>query len=761
MASVLDIIVRAVDQASGPARGIAGAMAGIATAATAAGAALAAASVAAGAVAVKTAADFEQSLANTAAATGATKDQLASLRTEALAIGKDTSKSASESAEAMGELVKAGLSIEQVANGAARAVVQLAEATGSDVTDMAVLVSNSLNTFQKDGLKAAQVADIVAKAANASAIGTKDVSFALAAVGPVAAQAGLSMQDFATAVGILGNNALKGSDAGTSLKTMLMRLTAPTDEAKAILDGLNVSVFDAAGKTRGFRDILGDLQKSLAGASEEQKAATLTTLFGSDAIRAANILLGEGVEGWDAFTKTMADAPSVAEQSATRLNTLNGTIEQVKGTIETMAILIGERFLPTVRSIADASLKGLGFLLEADWSRMSFAFGIIAQNASAMMNAILPIFGDAPSALGPAIVGTVNEGALALAHFSGVVRDVFLQQVLPFITKAVTTVQKIFSGDWVQAYTDWIKPVQASMGNNLADIYQTVLGWLGKTLVTIIDQMGEWAGAYLDWVGPMVPVLIRQLGTFLDRMIGWFYLTALPSVVEQLAKWGGALVSWIVPRIPGMLVELAKLQLELNDWLVGRVPELKKLLSQWADRFLAWVNEEVMPKLPGLLDGVIKEIQRWASGNQKPMEDLGTQLGTAMMKGLYNSFRNIALPVPKFNLGMTDSGIPGVKIPSLGFGVSMLSLAGLIPALAEGGIVTGPTLAILGDNRSRKEAVVPLERAGEMGFGGGSGGVHLHFHAPVYGMQDFEEAVSQVMLVGRKRGRFTGLVAQT
>lgn len=733
-------------------------MAGIATAATAAGAALATASVAAGAVAVKTAADFEQSLANTAAATGATKDQLASLRTEALAIGKDTSKSASESAEAMGELVRAGLSIEQVANGAARAVVQLAEATGSDVTDMAVLVSNSLNTFQKDGLKAAQVADIVAKAANASAIGTKDVSFALAAVGPVAAQAGLSMQDFATAVGILGNNALKGSDAGTSLKTMLMRLTAPTDEAKAILDRLNVSVFDAAGKTRGFRDILGDLQKSLAGASEEQKAATLTTLFGSDAIRAANILLGEGVEGWDAFTKTMADAPSVAEQSATRLNTLNGTIEQVKGTIETMAILIGERFLPTVRSIADASLKGLGFLLEADWSRMSFAFGIIAQNASAMMNAILPIFGDAPSALGPAIVGTVNEGALALAHFSGVVRDVFLQQVLPFITKAVTTVQKIFSGDWVQAYTDWIKPVQASMGNNLADIYQTVLGWLGKTLVTIIDQMGEWAGAYLDWVGPMVPVLIRQLGTFLDRMIGWFYLTALPSVVEQLAKWGGALVSWIVPRIPGMLVELAKLQLELNDWLVGRVPELKKLLSQWADRFLAWVNEEVMPKLPGLLDGVIKEIQRWASGNQKPMEDLGTQLGTAMMKGLYNSFRNIALPVPKFNLGMTDSGIPGVKIPSLGFGVSMLSLAGLIPALAEGGIVNKPTVALIGE--AGPEAVVPLNRAGGMGFGGGQT-IVLQFNAPIYGMSDFKAQVRAAMIDAQKRGMVSGLVAQT
>ncbi len=755
MANVLEILVRTVDQASGPAKNIVGALGGIAGAATAAGAAIAAVSVAAGAAAVKTAADFEQSLANTAAATGATTDQMAALRKEALAIGKDTSKSASESAEAMGELVKAGLSIEQVVSGAARSVVQLAEATGSDVSDMAILVSNSLNTFRRDGIKAAEVADIVAKAANASAIGTKDISFALAAVGPVAAQAGLSMQDFATAVGILGNNALKGSDAGTSLKTMLMRLTAPTDDAKAVLDELGVKVFDAAGKTRGFRDILGDLQKSLAGATEEQKAATLTTLFGSDAIRAANILLGAGVEGWDAFNKTMGEAPSVAEQSAMRLDTVNGTIEQIKGTIETAAILIGEKFLPSIRGIADAALGGLNYLLEADWSRLSFAFGVIGQNAQAMMAAVLPIFGDAPSSLGTSIVETVNEGALALAHFSGVVRDVFLQQVVPWVTNTVKTVQKIFSGDWVQAYTDWIKPVQASMGNNLADIYQTVLGWLGKTLVTIIDQMGEWAGAYLDWVGPMVPVLIRQLGTFLDRMIGWFYLTALPSVVEQLAKWGGALVSWIVPRIPGMLVELAKLQLELNDWLVGRVPELKKLLSQWAERFLKWVETDVMPKLPGVLDSIIKEIRTWSSGNQKALEDVGQTMGTALIKGIVNGFRSIKLPMPAFAVKYID-GPGGIKIPS-GFDVmkGSVDLGAIIPALADGGIVTKPTLALIGE--AGPEAVVPLKNGGgQMG-----GGVHVHFHGPVYGVSDLENLVTKMVISGQKRGRLTGLVAQT
>ncbi len=755
MANVLEILVRTVDQASGPARNIVGALGGIASAATAAGVAVAAASVAVGAASVKTAADFEQSLANTASATGATKDQLAALRQEALAIGKDTSKSASESAEAMGELVKAGLSIEQVVGGAARSVVQLAEATGSDVSDMAVLVSNSLNTFQRDGIKAAKVADIVAKAANASAIGTKDISFALAAVGPVAAQAGLSMQDFATAIGILGNNALKGSDAGTSLKTMLMRLTAPTDDAKAVLDGLNVSIFDAAGKTRNFRDILGDLQKSLAGATEEQRAATLTTLFGSDAIRAANILLGEGTEGWDKFNAAMGGAPNVAEQAAMRMNTLNGRIEQIKGTIETGAILIGEKFLPALTGIADAALGGLNYLLEADWSRMSIALGVIAINAQAMLAAVLPIFGNAPDAMGPAIVKTVNDVAMQLAYFSGVVRTVFIDQVVPWVTNAAKVIQRVFSGEWTAAFTEWTEPALGSLGDRLADIYQFVLEWLGKSLVSIVDQLAEWGGAFLDWIGPVVPVLIRQLGTFLDRMIGWFYVTALPSIVGQLAQWGVALVSWIVPRIPGMLLELAKLQQELNGWIIGRLPEIQKYLGEWADRFLKWVETDVMPKLPGVLDSIIKEIRTWSSGNQKALEDVGQTMGTALIKGIVNGFRSIKLPMPAFAVKYID-GPGGIKIPS-GFDVmkGLVDLGAIIPALADGGIVTKPTLALIGE--AGPEAVVPLKNGGgQMG-----GGVHVHFHGPVYGVSDLENLVTKMVISGQKRGRLTGLVAQT
>jgi TP901 family phage tail tape measure protein len=754
VANVLDIIIRAVDQASGPAKGIVGAMGGIATAAAAAGAAVAAASVAIGVASVKVAADFEQSLANTAAATGATTEQLAGLRKEALAIGSATSKSATESAEAMGELVKAGLSIETVIDGAARAVVQLAEATGSDVTDMAILVSNSLNTFQKDGLKAAQVADIVAKAANASAIGTSEISFALAAVGPVAAQAGLTMQDFATAVGILGNNALKGSDAGTSLKTMLMRLTAPTDTAASVLDELGVKVFDAAGKTRGFRDILGDLQGSLAGASEQQKAATLTTLFGSDAIRAANILLGAGVEGWDEFNKTMGEAPSVAEQSAIRLNTLNGAIEQAKGALETIGIEIGTAFLPALTGIARAVGGGLDFQLEADWSKLSNAFGAISEDAGMVLDALLPVFGGGASAIGPSIVSTVNNAAEALKRLSNEVSMTFIEKVVPIIETAVETVQKILGGEGVEAFTEFLDPVEDGIGDKLATLYQKYYEWLGGTLKVVVEQLGKWAGAFLDWVAPFIPPLMKQLGIFMDKMLFWFAETALPAIYKQLGEWGAAFVDWIGPRIPGIMLELGKMSAAVIAWMLLRVPELQVALGKWALTFLGWVATDVIPQLPGVLGGIITAIVKFIDGAMEPVRQAGTQFGTAIRKGFVQGIRSMSLPIPTVDVSIGTNAL-GLSIPSINIGSRSISLGDYIPALAAGGIVTKPTLALIGE--AGPEAVVPLSRGG--GYGGQT--VVVNINAPVYGVRHFKELVFEAMVEAQRRGRASGIVAQT
>lgn len=338
--------------------------------------------------AIGNAANFEQSLNAVKAATGATSEDMDKMRGLALKIGADTSKSASEAVLAMGELAKAGMKTTDIMNGGAMAAVNLAEATGIDVPAAAILVSNSLNTWSDAGYSASGVANILATAANASAIDVNDLGMSLSAVGPVAASAGLSMHDFAITMGLMGNNAMRGSDAGTSLKAMIAGFTPVSDKAKDSMRDLGFSAFDAEGNFKSMKDIIGNLQGSMEGLTEQQKAATLELWFGSDGVRAANILLKEGVQGWNEFGEAMDVAPDIAEQSRIRMQGLNGQIEMLKGSLETVSIVLGTLFvgaaagaigkitelvnaiIPLVKAFFDlgatkAAIAGLGAVFDA------------------------------------------------------------------------------------------------------------------------------------------------------------------------------------------------------------------------------------------------------------------------------------------------------------------------------------------------------------------------------------------------------------
>lgn len=315
-------------------------------------------------VGVNAAANFEQRMSAIAAVSGATGPQLDALRQKALDLGKDTSFSADESAIAMEELVKAGLSVDDVLNGAADATVALAAAGEVDLPTAATIASNAMNQF---GLKAGDmpgVADAIAGAANASAISVEDFGQSLSQVGAVANLTGTSFDDTATAIALMGNAGIKGSDAGTSLKTMLTRLNPSTEKASNLMQDLGIITkdgsnrfFDAQGNMKSLADVSGVLQGALKGQTKEQKLATLSTLFGSDAIRGASVLADQGAAGFNKMGKAMSKV-TAAEVAAKRMDNFKGSLEELKGSLETAGIVLGSILLPIIRKIVDG-LTGL------------------------------------------------------------------------------------------------------------------------------------------------------------------------------------------------------------------------------------------------------------------------------------------------------------------------------------------------------------------------------------------------------------------
>lgn len=304
--------------------------------------------------------DFEKEISNIGAVSGASKGQLDQLRAKALQLGADTSFSASQAAQAMEELAKAGVSTTDILNGAADATVSLAAAGGVDLPEAASIAANAMNQFGITAKELPKVVDQIAGAANNSAIDVKDFGFSIAQVGAVAHLAGLSFQDTAVAITAMGNAGIKGSDAGTSLKSFLQNLIPTTKQQIELSkqlglitkDGSN-AFFDQSGKLKSLADISQVLQTSLKGMSKEQQLATLNTLYGSDAIRAAAVFAGQGAQGINDLS-TALNKTSAADVAAARLDNTAGKIEQLKGSLETASIQIGTLLLPGILNLTKA-----------------------------------------------------------------------------------------------------------------------------------------------------------------------------------------------------------------------------------------------------------------------------------------------------------------------------------------------------------------------------------------------------------------------
>lgn len=337
------------------------------------------------AVAVNSAANFEQRLSAIEAVSGATGAEMDKISDKALQLGKDTAFSATESASAMEELVKAGLTVDEVLNGAADATVALAAAGEIDLPAAATIASNAMNQFNLGAKDMPKVADAIAGAANASAIDVGQFGESLQQVGAVANLAGIDFEDTATAIALMGNAGITGSDAGTSLKSMLMRLQPVTKKQKELMNELGITTkdganafYDAQGNTKSLGQISGVLSKSLEGMTKKQKQATLQTLFGSDAIRAAAIMADNGKKGFDKMNKSLGNT-TAAEVAATRMDNMKGRLEELKGSLETAGITIGTALIPVVEVlIAFVTRLANWFLGLSDNTQKWVAFGLLA-----------------------------------------------------------------------------------------------------------------------------------------------------------------------------------------------------------------------------------------------------------------------------------------------------------------------------------------------------------------------------------------------
>lgn len=394
----------------------------IASGMTAAGLAVAAFGVAA----VKMAADFDQQMSTVQANTGATSAQMDQLRAAAIEAGASTVYSASDSADAINDLGKAGMSVTDILTGGLSGALNLAASDGMAVGDAAEYMANALSMFHLKGAQASRVADTLAAGAGKAVGNVSDFGEALNNCGAQANSFGMNIQETTGVLALFAQNGTIGAEAGTQLNSMLMKLAAPSTEAANTMKELGISAYDAQGHFVGMANFAGQLQKAEKNLTDEQRNQANATIFGSYAIKAANYLYEAGESGVNKWTKAVSESGYAAEQAAAKNNNLKGDLENLGGSMESLMISVGEGAQGPLRKM----VQGLDTLVDAFAGLPS---GV--QQTLVVMASLAGVFGAVHKA-----AGNLNGSTSTMANNIGLAIDP-IQRVKSALASAQTAFQ--------------------------------------------------------------------------------------------------------------------------------------------------------------------------------------------------------------------------------------------------------------------------------------------------------------------------------
>lgn len=573
--------------------------------------------LAAGGAALRLAGDFESSMNAFVANTGVATKELEAAKDMALELGSASVFSASEAADAMTELAKVGLNYEQIMEGAAKATVTLAAANGAELAPSALLVGDVINQFKLDVQELPAIIDNITGGLVKSKLDFDNYRLAIGQAGGVAGALGVQFEEFNAVLAATSPLFASGSDAGTSFKTFLLRLTPSTKKAAALMKEFNLTFFDAQGQFLGLANAAEELQTKLGHLSDEQRNLVFGELFGQDAIRTALALMEQGGEGVERFMREIGNTNSL-ELAEVRMRGFNGALKQLTDAFEVLAIEIGDSgFLQTMTELVQMLTEFIRELAKADPELLNFAVKVAAIAA----------------AIGPVLIaiGLISQGIAGLiTGFRGVIAVISLVGLaltrLGFLFVAnpwLAAIAAIAGGilTWVantdtasaalsrhEQIVDDLTKAYAEAGFEVAKMTKEVKDRLFVETIASLEKTKDGLSSAIDDLRQQLLVLSQQEG--IGPIIKQFD-EANPSVkklIDQLAEFGRLHPEFAfdVDEILKWTTEAEKLEKAVNrnnniiDLLTGKMSDAEFKARE--------------------LDGIVIE----PKANPKPVEDLGT-----------------------------------------------------------------------------------------------------------------------------------------
>ena len=315
--------------------------------------------------AIKVGSDFEAQMSRVQAISGATGKELEELRSQAVQLGADTAFSASEAAQGMENLAAAGFETNEIMD-AMPGLLDLAAASGEDLASSSDIAASTLRGFGLAASDAGHVADVLAENANRTNSSVSETGEAMKYIAPLARAAGISLEETAAAIGIMANAGIQGSQAGTTLRGALSRLSKPTDDMQQAMDELGISFYDSEGKMLSLADQVRMLRSAMEGMTDEQKNNYLVTLYGQEALSGMLALINEGPDSLASLTAAYEQCDGSAQAAAaTMQDNLKGAVEELSGSAESLGIVFYDSVAGSLKEAAQSATDSVNNITDA------------------------------------------------------------------------------------------------------------------------------------------------------------------------------------------------------------------------------------------------------------------------------------------------------------------------------------------------------------------------------------------------------------
>lgn len=661
--------------------------------------------VAAGGAAISVAANFDDAMSQVQGALGDASADTEGLRQLALQLGSDTVFSATEAAQAMVELAKGGLTEADIKGGALAASMDLAAAGQLNLADAAETTVQMMGSFGLGAEDATRIANALAGAANASSADVSDLTQAMSQCSAQASLAGWSLEDTAAALALFADHGVKGSDAGTSLKTMLQRLSAPTDQAADAMEAYGLEVRDSNGKMKDITGIADELTGKLGTLSDAERDAALQTIFGSDASRAAAILMQSGSEGLQKYIAATNDATAAETMANAQKGELSWALENMGGAIESASIAFGSALAPAITAVAGvignvaeafASLPSgaqtaiaVVLALVAAVGPLLVVFGSVVAMLPALSEGLLMLGGAFAVPLAPALaVAAAIAAVVAVLVTLWNTSETFRATVLAAVDAISAKVQEIcaFLAPYVQAFVDQlVLTVQTAM-DVLLPIIEAALTVIIAIVVPVLTSIMDTVANVFATILATVTNVMAALSSIIQgawQVIQGIFQTVLGLIVGVVTGDFSMMSSGVSGILNGMSGIISGILQGILSVFSGIWNSIKSVAVGACNAVTGAVS--------GAFNGIRSVIENAMSGAKSTVSNALDAI-SGFFAGLHLEFPHIALP--HFSLSGEFSLMPP-SVPSIS-----------VSWYRTGAIAMGASVVGIGE--AGPEAVVPL-----------------------------------------------------